>query len=139
MNVLLGIRVMLALLVAVLLPLGQAHCALTMPHPSAPATVQTEHQDGDGDDCCTESAPDPASPTDPCCCDHIQLPSATAPASIFVEAPTSISTSTATMSVVATDVFEQSVNVRLEADARSGSPPDPSADPNSPRSPPHSV
>ena len=139
MTVLLAFRVMLALLVAVLPPLGQAHCALTMPHPPAAATVQTEHRDGDDDDCCSESAPDPASSTDPCCCDHIRLPSATAPASISVDASTSGSTSTAVMPVVAAGVTDQNAHARLEPDARSGSLPDPSADPQSPRSPPQSA
>ena len=139
MTVLLAFRVMLALLVAVLPPLGQAHCALTMPHPPAAATVQTEHRDGDDDDCCSESAPDPASSTDPCCCDQFQLPSATAPSSISVNTPTSILASVATAPVVAVAADDPIVSVPLEPDARSGSPPDPSADPRSPRSPPQSA
>ena len=139
MMAMLGLRVMLAVLVAVLLPLGQAHCALTMPHRSAPATAQTEHHDADDDDCCTESAPEPSFPTDPCCCDHLQLPSATAPASISVGAPTSISASADSIAVVSADVVDQIANSGLEPEARSGSPPDPSAGPRSPRSPPQSA
>ena len=138
MRVLLGLRVMLAMLVAVLLPLGQAHCALTMLAQSAPVTVQTEHPDGD-DPCCPESAPDPGSPIDPCCCDQFQLPSVAAPASISVDTPAPVLSWTAVMPVVAPPVRVHTGCDRIAPDARSGSPPDPSAQPQAPRGPPQSA
>ena len=139
MRVLVGLRVVLALLVAVILPLEQARCALTMAHQSMSAAVQAQHPDGDDHDCCPESAPHPASPADPCCCDNLQPPAATAPSSLSVEAPTSVPNAGAIVPVVVVAVSSQSACVRLEPDARSGAPPDPSADPQSPRSPPKSA
>ena len=138
MKVLLGLRVVLALLVAVIVPLGQAHCAFSMADRSAPRAVHVAHHDDD-DDCCHKSASHPASPTDPCCCDNLQLPSATSPASISVESPTSVPAPLANMLVGAVAALDRGACVRFEQDARSGSPPDPSASPQSPRSPPHSA
>lgn len=139
MMLLIGIRVLLALLVAVLLPLGQAHCALTMPHPSAPTAIRAGHEDGDDHDCCPESSTAPASPADPCCCDLFQVPPATAPASISVDTPTSMVAPLARLATAAVAILDPGACGRLEPDARSGSPPDPSSDPQSPRSPPHSA
>jgi hypothetical protein len=139
MKSMLGLRVMLAMLVAVLLPLGQAHCAWTAPHAgSAPVAVHHGHH---GDGCCSESEPSPAPryPTDPCCCDGFQLPAATAPAIISVASPTSVPVPLAVVSALAASLEVQTAFVRLEPDARSGSPPDPSTAPQSPRSPPYSA
>ena len=139
MRVMLGLRVMLALLVAVLLPLGQAHCALTMSHPSGSATIQVEHDDGDAVDCCPESAPVPASPAQSCCCDYFQIPIGTAAPSSSIEAPASIHTAIAIASAVANVAGAPSDALRLAPDARSGSPPDTPANPRSPRGPPQSA
>lgn len=138
MSVLFGLRLVLALLLAVLLPLGQAHCALTMPHQPASVAVEGEH-DNDEDGCCPKPVSHPTSPTDPCCCDSFQLPSATAPPSLAVDSPTSVPTSLAVVPQIVSPICAQPASVRLEPDARSGSPPDPSADPQSPRSPPQSA
>ena len=138
MRVLFGLRVVLALLVAVILPLEQAPCALTMAHHSTPTTVQAQHDDGDDHACCAESTPHPASPADPCCCDNLQLPAATAPPVLTVDAPTSVPIASAIVPVVVA-VSAQGARVGPEPDARSGAPPDPSADPQSPRSPPKSA
>ena len=138
MRVLFGLRVVLALLVAVILPLEQAHCALTMAHHSTPTTVQAQHDDGDDHDCCPEATPHPASPANPCCCDNLQLPAATVPPALSVDAPTSVPNAGAIAPVVVA-ASAQGACVRLEPDARSGAPPDPSADAQSPRSPPKSA
>jgi hypothetical protein len=140
MKVLLGLRVMLSLFVAALVPLALGHCALMPLQASAVAIESEHHADGDHD-CCPESAPsqEPTSPTDPCCCSHIQLPAATAPASVSVDAPTSVPMPLALAPMVAAAVHAQSAFARLEPDARSGSPPDPSTAPQTPRSPPYSA
>ena len=133
-----GIRVVLALLVAVVLPLGQVHCAALMVSRSGPAIVQAEHPDGD-DDCCHESSPGPQSPLNPCCCDLMQLPSTTPPASIAIGADVSVFTSIAMIAMVAAIGADRSAGIGPELQARSGSPPNPSGDPESPRGPPLSV
>lgn len=135
-----GVRIILTLSVAVLMPLGLGHCALMPLQPSVVAVESDHHDDGD-QDCCPESAPSPkpTSPTDPCCCAFVPLQAATAPALVSIEAPTSVLMSLAVVSMVAGAVNSQSAFVRLEPDARSGSPPDPSTAPQSPRSPPHSA
>ena len=141
MKFLVGLRVMLALLVAVLLPFGQAHCALTSLHSaSVPVAVHAE-QHGEDHDCCPESGPTPrpASPTDPCCCDGFQLPAATTPAMVSITTPTSVPSPLAVVPSLAASLEAQASFVRLEPDARSGSPPDPSTAPQSPRSPPYSA
>jgi hypothetical protein len=140
MKVLLGLRVILSLFVAVLLPLELGHCAL-MPLQASAVVIEPEHH-GDGDhDCCPESGPSqaPRSPADPCCCDHIQLPVATAPASLSIDAPASVPMPLAVVPMVAAAVHAQSAFAALEPDAQSGSPPDPSTAQQSPRSPPYSA
>ena len=139
MKVSLGLRVILTLFVAVLMPLELSHCAFMPLQAAAVAIDSGHHADGD-DDCCPESSPshEPTAPTDPCCC-HIQLPAATAPASVSVAAPTSFSTLLAVVPMVAAAAHAQGAFARLEPDARSGSPPDPSTAPQSPRSPPYSA
>ena len=139
MRVMLRLRVMLALLVAVLLPLGQAHCSFTMSRPSGSATIQVEHHDGDDHDCCPESTPAPPSRAQSCCCDLFQLPVGTAAPSTSVEAPTSVPTTIAVVTVIANVAGDPSARVRLAPDARSGSPPDTPANPRSPRGPPQSA
>jgi hypothetical protein len=133
-------RIVLALLVAVLMPLEQAHCALMAVH-SDPVALQTDHH-ADGDHaCCPGSAPshEPTTPADPCCCDQIPLPALTASASATTEAPASVATVLAIAPVLAATRRVRDAFVRIEPDARSGSPPDPSAAPQSPRSPPYSA
>ena len=139
MKFMVGLRVMLTLLVAVLLSLGQAHCAL-MAH-TAPIAVQADRHDDGDHGCCPESAPSPGptSPADPCCCDSFHLPAVTAPALVWVDAPVSAPAPLAIMSAVAASLGAQTAFVRLEPEARSGSPPDPSTAPQSPRGPPHST
>ena len=140
MKILFGLRGVLTFFVAVLMPLELGHCALMPLQASAVAIESGHHDDGD-DDCCTESTPSPGekSPEDPCCCGTIQLPAATAPASVSVDAPRSPASPFAVVAVVATTANPPSIFVRLEPDARSGSPPDPSTAPQSPRGPPYSA
>ena len=139
MRVFVGLRVVLALLMAVILPLEQAHCAVSMAEPSEPTAAHAAHHDDEDADSHPESAGNPASPTDPCCCDILQLPCATSPASITVDTPTVVPTLLAVESTHAVTAAERGVCVQPVADAHSGSPPDPSADPQSPRSPPQSA
>lgn len=140
MKALLGLRVILALSVAALVPLALGHCAL-MPLQASAAAIESEHHDDGDHDCCPESAPshEPAFPADPCCCGHIHPPVATAPASVPVEAPTSDPRPLTIAPMAAAAVRARSAFVRLEPDARSESPPDPSTAPQSPRSPPNSA
>lgn len=140
MKILLGLRVMLALFVAVLLPLEASHCAFMPLQAAASAAVASHHEDGDSD-CCPESGTthQPTSPSDDCCCGNIQLPVATSPAAVSIDAPASAPASFAVVAMSAATASAQSVFVRLEPDARSVSPPDPSAAPQSPRSPPYSA
>lgn len=140
MKDLLGLRVILTLFVAALLPLELGHCALMPLHGSAVAIESEHHDDGDHD-CCPESTPSqgPTSPTHPCCCALVPLPAATTTGSVSVDGPTSGSAPLAVVAMVASAVDTRSASVRLQPDARSGSPPDPSAAPQSPRSPPFSA
>ena len=64
MRALLGLRVIVTLLVAVLMPLELGHCAL-MPMQASAVAIEPDHADGDDHDCCPESAPSqvPTSPT----------------------------------------------------------------------------
>jgi len=134
----LGLRVIPTLFVALLLPLELSHCAL-MPLGSFAAAIEPGH-DRDRD-CCAESAPahELPSPTEPCCCGNIQISDATIVASISVDAPNSTPRPFAVVAMTVPAVNVSSVFVRLEPDARSGSPPDPSTAPQSPRSPPYSA
>jgi hypothetical protein len=136
----LGIRMVVTLFVAVLLPLELAHCAL-MPLYASTAAMETEHHDGDDHDCCSESSPspEPTSPTEPCCCAHLQLPVAPTPPSISLAAPASAPTLLAVIPAPTLAVGVAGVILGSAPDARSGSPPDPSAGPQSPRSPPYSA
>ena len=140
MKVLLGLRVLLALSVAALVPLALGHCAL-MPLQAPAAAIEAGHHDDGDDDCCPESAPshEPASPLDPCCCDHIQLPAAATPASVSVDTPRSIPMPLTVAPMAAAAVHARNAFVRLEPDARSETQPDPSTAPQSPRSPPYSA
>ena len=131
-------RIVLGLLVAVLLPLGQSRCTLMVAH-ADPVTVHTEQHDRSEHHGGPESHPNPTSPTAPCCCDHILAAVATTPASVSVDAPTSTLAPLALVPVGAATLGAPSGFVRLEPDARSGSPPDPSTAPQSPRGPPYSV
>jgi hypothetical protein len=140
MKAALGLRVAVALFVTALMPLELGHCAL-MPLQASAVAIESEHHNGGDHDCCPESAPsqEPTSSTDPCCCGHIQLPEATAPDSVSVDAPTSVPMPLAVVPMVAAAVHAQSAFALLEPDTRSGSPPDPSTAPQSPRSPPYSA
>jgi hypothetical protein len=140
MTILLRLRVIVALLVAVLMPLEIGHCAL-MPWQASAIVIGTDHQTDDDHDCCPESAPsqEAPTPTESCCCGNIQLSAATATALVTVDAPTSTPRPFAVVAMTAAADGVQSILVRLEPDARSGSPPDPSTAPQSPRSPPYSA
>jgi hypothetical protein len=140
MKVLLGLRVILTLSVAALVPLALGHCAL-MPLQASAAAIESGHHDDGDDDCCSESAPshEPTSPTDACCCGHIHLSAATTPATVSVDTPTSVAMPLAVVPMFAAAVHGRNAFVRLEPDARSDSPPDPSTAPQSPRSPPYSA
>lgn len=140
MKVVLGLRAVLALFVAVLMPLELSHCAF-MPLQAAAVSAAADHHDDGDHDCCPEpgASHQPTSPSDGCCCGAIQLPAATAPVSISVSAPTSVPTSFSVPAMVAATANDPSVFVRLKPDARLGSPPDPSTAPQSPRSPPYSA
>ncbi len=140
MKVLLGLRVLLALFVAVLLPLEASHCAFMPLQAAASAAVASHHEDGDHD-CCPEpgTTHQPTSPSDDCCCGNIQLPEATAPVSVSLDAPASVPTPFVAPATVVAVASDPSVFVRLEPDARLGSPPDRSTAPQSPRGPPYSA
>ena len=140
MKALRAIRLVLILFGAVLLPLEQAHCAL-MPQHAPVVGVDADHHDGDDHDCCPDppQAPGPASPTDPCCCACLQLPAAPAPASVSLVAPGSVLVRVADLPAFAPALGASSVFRGMVPDARSGSPPGPSAAPQSPRSPPYSA
>ena len=139
MKVLLGLRVLLALLVAGILPLAQAHCACPTAHPAEPSAVHAAHHDEDDDGCCEESASHSASSTTACCCDNLQIPAATSSASIAIESLQKLFAPLATVPVHAIVVVNSGTLVAFEPNARSGSPPDPSAAAQSPRSPPRSA
>ena len=140
MKILVGLRLVLTLFVAALMPLELGHCAL-MPSQASAAVIESGHHDDGDDDCCSESAPshEPTSPEDPCCCGHIHLPAATTPTSVSVDTRASVAMPLAVAPMVAAAVQTRSAFVRLEPEARSESPPDPSSAPQSPRSPPYSA
>lgn len=136
-----GLRMLLALFVAVLLPLELGHCAFT-PLRDAAATESAHHAGGD-DDCCgeSESAPAhaPVSPADACCCGHIQLPAAPAPVAVSLNAPAPVLLQLASLAIPAQALPLQTSSVRFEPEERSGAPPDPATAQQSPRGPPSSA
>ena len=140
MNIVFRLRVIVSLFAAVLLPLEVGHCAL-MPLRSAPVAIESGHHDDGDHDCCDESAPaqQPTSPTDSCCCGHVQLPAESAAGSISLAAPASALVLFAVAARVAAGADTEGAPLRLERVPRSGSPPDPSTAPQSPRSPPYSA
>lgn len=138
MKNLLGLRMMLALFVAALMPLELGHCVFMPLQAAEVAAVADHHDDGDHD-CCPESGPlhQPTSPPDACCCGSIEIPVATSPGYVSIDAPTPAPVSFPVATTRAATADDQSAFV--EPDARSGSPPDPSTAPQSPRSPPYSA
>lgn len=141
MKMSLGLRVLLTLFVTVLVPFELGHCAWMPERASAVAVESEHHDDGDNDDCCPQSAPShlPTPPSDSCCCGGVDLLPATSPVSASLDAPTSVPASFAVVATIAATANVQVVSVRLEPDARSAPPPDPSTSPQSPRSPPYSA
>ena len=140
MKGLLGLRVILTLFVAVLLPVEQARCALRSLPLASGATQTVRHEDGDhhhGDD--PASAPASGDQTDPCCCGGLSLPSATAPASISLLAPVSASTLFAPTLAPAPALGACAVFSGFDSRSRAGPPSDPSATPQAPRGPPYSA
>ena len=140
MNRLRSMSVTIGVLLAVLLPLGQAHCALMSPR-TAPAATHVE-QPGNGDhDCCDEpsSAPAPAGPSDPCCCDGLLLPAATAPAAFTLSQPTADSILLAAVYPAVSFNPPSEDFVTPAPTPPTASPPDPASSPRSPRSPPDSA
>ena len=136
-----GLRVILTLFVTALMPFESAHCAWMPERPSGVAVESEHHDDGDNDDCCPQPAPShlPTPPSDYCCCGGIDLRPAISPVSASIDAPTSVPASFAVVATIAVTANVQVVSVRLESDARSAPPPDPSTSPQSPRSPPYSA
>ncbi len=139
MKHLIRLRVMVNLFVAVLMPLELGHCAL-MTARTPQVAVEAEHHDQGDHDCCPEAAPaqDSAIPTDPCCCDHIQLPALTATVSVTIDAPL-VPALHAVVRTMAMAVDAPGVFAPVVPDSRSGSPPEPATSQQSPRSPPYSA
>lgn len=135
-----GARVVMALVVAALMPLQLGHCVL-MPMQASTAAVASEHHDDGDQDCCPEAAPDhtPSSGSDPLCCGDIQHSVATTPATTAVDAPTSALTLFAVVASVASADEAHDTGEPVSPAAHSGSPPEPSTAPQSPRSPPYSA
>ena len=129
-----------ALLLAALLPLEQARCALMSLRPN-PLAAHVEQHATDDDDCCDgpSSLPAPAAPTDPCCCAGSPLPAATAPATVSLPTPDSHWVLLA--APPATEpVFEGGNSIAgIAHGPPTSSPPDPAASACSPRSPPYSA
>ena len=139
MRALVGLRALLILLVALLLPIEQARCALTS-LPFVSEAVEADHHDTveHGHDHDSPSVPAPGDQTDPCCRAGLSLPTAAAPATIALPMPGTDSTPLATLSTVAPapGAFTTS---SAAARSRAGPPPDPSSAPQSPRAPPYSA
>ncbi len=144
-----GARVLMALFVAVLMPLRLGHCA-PMPWSASAVAVVAEHHDehaeahhheAAGPDCCPESGPShaPFSDSDPLCCGSVQVPAATTPAPVSLSAPASDPTVFAVVAMVSAARDPRGHVLLLVSVARSGSPPAPSTAPQSPRSPPYSA
>ena len=139
MRALVGLRALMILLVALLLPIEQARCALTS-LPFISEAVETDHHDAveHGHSHDSSTVPAPGDQTDPCCCAGLSLPTAAAPATISLPMPGTDSTPLATISTAAPapGAFTTS---SVAARSRAGPPADPSSTPQSPRSPPHSA
>lgn len=135
-----GIRIVAGLLVAVLLPVEQARCAL-MSLPLLSVAVETIHDEaGDhhhGHE--PSSAPTSRDQADPCCYAGLPLPAATAPAAISLPIPASASTLLAATSASGPPPSAGTGFSGLASRSRAGPPPDPSSSPQSPRGPPYSA
>ncbi len=129
--------VALGLLLAVLLPLEQARCALMSLRPST-VTFHTAHSEAD-DDCCDDSssAARPAAPTDPCCYACQPLPEAMTPASVSL--PTPHGDSAPLAALAANETAREASDMFGARVLPTCSPPDPASSPKSPRSPPHAA
>ncbi len=140
MKVLFRLRVILALVVTVLLPWEQAHCEMTPSHGSA-ATVKSGGHDHDNHGSRTEGSPAhaPSSPTDECGCACLQLPAAPAPPSPSLTAPDCTRGLLAITDAPTRSLNADGVSAGIAPEPGTGSPPGPSASPQSPRSPPHSA
>ena len=143
MKVLIGLRVILTLFVAVLLPVEQARCALRS-LPLVSVAVETTHHEADDHHHGHESpsAPTPGDQADPCCCAGLQLPAATAPATISLASPMSTSTSTSTPAAThasAPALSDCAGSAAIASRSRAAPPPDPASSPKSPRGPPYSA
>ncbi len=143
-----GARVLMAVFVAVLMPLRLGHCAL-MPWSASAVAVVAEHHDEHAEahheaadpDCCPESGPShaPSSDSDPLCCGSVQVPAVTTPVLVSLSAPASDPTVFAVGAMVSAAPDTRGHVLLLVGVARSGSPPAPSTAPQSPRSPPYSA
>jgi hypothetical protein len=143
MRILLGLRMVLALLVTVLLPVESGRCLL-MPLQAAvaaPAGHHDDDHDGCRDDCRggyqEQGTPHHASSSsDDCCCSGRPLPLATAADAVALAAPDLAAAAFATMPSTATIANAAQCRPAHEPDARSGSPPESFAAPQAPRGPP---
>jgi hypothetical protein len=140
MKLLHGLRMMLVLFVAVLMPLELGHCALKPLHALTAAVAAEQHQDADRDCCPDSGAPSlPGSRSDGCCCSNVQLPAATAPATVSVDAPASASSLWVPASLLEACKNDRDEFVRCSPGNRTSAQPGPALSPQSPRSPPRSA
>lgn len=136
----LGLRVAVALFLAVLMPLEVGQCAFLMPFRATAAAVAGQQHANRAHACCETSGPaTTSSPATTSCCEYTPLPAATASASELLPAPLTFGHDLAVTSVSSTERIEHVTFVGFRPTARPGAPPSPATATASPRGPPHSA
>ena len=135
-----SMRVVFGLLVALLIPIEQAHCGFIQARTETVMGVPEKQADGN-DHCCPErsSASKPTVPEDPICCsESMQLPPVTAPVTIVLAAPSNVML-LADLADLALPPAAPAAAGTVVPEDRSGAPPGPATAPQAPRSPPRSA
>lgn len=136
----LGLRVLVALFLAVLMPLEVGQCAFLMPFRATAAAVAGEHHASGTHACCEGT---PAAPRESAggasCCEYTPLPATAASASGSLLTPVGFGLAFATLPAATTAHRAQAVFIGFCPDARAGTPPSAAAALPSPRGPPHSA
>lgn len=130
------VSVALSVMLAMLLPLAQANCALMPLRPDSSVGHADEHAAKDHDrHHQSSSTPAAPAPSDACCTCQ-QLPAATAPDTVTLAAP---GVSMALIFPTISSIEPVRLAARITDGVCSSSPPDPSSSPQCPRSPPFSA
>lgn len=136
----LGLRVTVALFLAVLLPLESGQCAFLMPFRAAAASVAVEHRPSGPHDCCEGTpATSRGSESGRSCCEYTPLPATLASVAGSHPVPVALGLAHALPPAAMTAAGAPAARLGRGPDARTDAPTDAAVAARSPRGPPHSV